>query len=173
MLAPIYLILLCLISLAVAGPLGLGSEALIRPFAKCRYRLGNLPLGFGFHTKPGLAPPHSRDRIRPGRLAQFRTVGSHHGSTRADFFQGRRPYGTFGTWSPQRGSHFCFFFFGSAPCSGPQREENQELSSLASFFASTSDQNSPCPFGFSLSSWLSPRSAWISLPSLCLVEQLA
>ena len=33
MLAPIYLILLCLIGLATAGPLELGSDALIRPFA--------------------------------------------------------------------------------------------------------------------------------------------
>ena len=149
MLAPIYLILYVLDQLGRCRPSGPWIRSSHSAFCKCRYRLGNLPLGFGFHPKPGLAPPHSRDRIRPGRLAQFRTVGSHHGSTRADFFQGRRPY-DFGTWSPQRGSHFAFSSLDQLHARVLRREENQELSSLASFFASTSDQNSPCPFGFSL-----------------------
>ena len=33
MLAPVYLILLCIVSLVIADPLKLGSESLIRPFA--------------------------------------------------------------------------------------------------------------------------------------------
>ena len=149
MLAPVYLILLCLISLAVAGPLGLGSEALIRPFASAATAWAIYRLVSGFTQSRAWLRLIAVIAFGSGRLAQFRTVGSHHGSTRADFFQGRRPY-DFGTWSPQRGSHFAFSSLDQLHARVLRREENQELSSLASFFASTSDQNSPCPFGFSL-----------------------
>ena len=172
MLAPVYLILLCLISLAVAGPLGLGSEALIRPFASAATAWAIYRLVSGF--------TQSRAWLRLIAVIAFGLAALHSfGLLEAtmevleliSFKVGDRTISVLGLLN---GVAILLFLLWISSMLGSSGEKKiRSFPHLPPSLQVLLTKILRVLLVFSLSSWLCPRSAWISLPSLCLVEQLA
>ena len=140
---PVYLILL-LSQLGRCRPSRPWIRSSHSAFCEGSYRLGNLSLGFGFHPKPGLAPPHSRDRIRrpPCTVSDCWKPPWKYLSS---FLQGRRPYDF--VLGLLNGEHFAFFLWISSMLGSSGEKKIRSFPHLPPSLQFR--QNSPCPFGFS------------------------